>query len=90
MPTRTVLHVAVPNPFNPMTTISYDLSQPTTVNLRIFDIGGRLVRTLLNRDVSRRAAKRLSGMAAMIQDARWPQACTSTGWMQGLSARQCV
>jgi FlgD Ig-like domain len=51
IPTRTALQAAVPNPFNPMTTISYDLSQPATVNLRIFDMKGQLVRTLLNNDV---------------------------------------
>ena len=35
-----------PNPFNPMTTISYELPQPSHVNLHIYDIAGRLVRNL--------------------------------------------
>jgi hypothetical protein len=37
----------VPNPFNPETTIGFDLAQPQAVRLEIFDIKGRVVRTLL-------------------------------------------
>ncbi len=35
-----------PNPFNPVTTIRFELPQPGRVTLRIYDVGGRLVRTL--------------------------------------------
>jgi len=35
-----------PNPFNPATEISYRLPAPTAVTLRIFDLGGRMVRML--------------------------------------------
>lgn len=38
----------VPNPFNPLTTISFDLPGPADVHLRIYDLAGRNVRTLLN------------------------------------------
>ena len=41
------LHPCYPNPFNPSTTISYDLQTPTTVNLTIYDLAGKLVRTLV-------------------------------------------
>ncbi len=41
------LHGAVPNPFNPVTTIAYELPQAAPVTLRIYDAAGRLVRTLL-------------------------------------------
>jgi hypothetical protein len=37
-----------PNPFNPSTTINYELAKETKVNLRIFDILGREVATLVN------------------------------------------
>jgi len=47
-PSRYALHQATPNPFNPRTTIRYDLAAPEMVNLRIFDVGGRLVRILVN------------------------------------------
>ena len=35
-----------PNPFNPTTTISYQLSHPDIVNLSIYDVNGNLIATL--------------------------------------------
>jgi hypothetical protein len=37
-----------PNPFNPMTTISFVLPEAASTNLRIYDVSGHLVRTLMN------------------------------------------
>ncbi|MCP4545027.1 MAG: hypothetical protein GY835_01020 [bacterium] len=45
------LHQSYPNPFNPLTTIRYDLPEPGRVTLRIYDVAGRLVRTLLMREL---------------------------------------
>ncbi len=36
----------VPNPFNPVTTIRFDLPRKSNVRVEVFDVGGRLVRTL--------------------------------------------
>jgi len=44
---RVVLKGNFPNPFNPRTTIRYDLPQAMWVSLRIHDVQGRLVRTLV-------------------------------------------
>lgn len=37
-----------PNPFNPTTTIKYNIPKPGIVTLRIFDITGKLINTLVN------------------------------------------
>jgi hypothetical protein len=37
-----------PNPFNPSTTVEYRLPVPGSVEIRVFDLNGRLVRTLEN------------------------------------------
>ena len=37
-----------PNPFNPITTIRYDLFEATNVNITIYDMMGRQVRNLVN------------------------------------------
>jgi CSLREA domain-containing protein len=48
IPAETALHLNVPNPFNPTTTIRYDLPGQALVSLRIYDVKGRLVRTLVS------------------------------------------
>jgi len=42
------LHPCRPNPFNPLTTIKYDLPEGGPVRLSVFDLSGRLVRTLVD------------------------------------------
>ncbi|MBC8214177.1 MAG: T9SS type A sorting domain-containing protein [Candidatus Marinimicrobia bacterium] len=42
-----LLASAYPNPFNPMTTLSYDLVQDTEIEIKIFDITGRQVAEIL-------------------------------------------
>ena len=45
-----VLHQNRPNPFNPTTTIPYSLRESGHVRLDVFDVSGRLVRTLVDRE----------------------------------------
>ena len=42
------LHQNYPNPFNPVTTLRYDLPEDEMVNITIYDIIGRQVKTLVN------------------------------------------
>jgi hypothetical protein len=35
-----------PNPFNPTTTIRFDVPRPTRISLRIYDVSGKLIKTL--------------------------------------------
>ena len=48
IPVTYALHPNFPNPFNPETTISYDLPEPERIRLSIYDTPGQLVRLLLD------------------------------------------
>ncbi|MCB1183807.1 S8 family serine peptidase, partial [bacterium] len=63
LPSRTVLRAPVPNPFNPRTTLAFDLARPGRVGVHIFDLQGRLVRTLLDE-------RRDAGPQAVVWDGR--------------------
>ncbi len=47
-PAAFLLHAAYPNPFNPRTQLRFDLPRAGRVALRIYDVRGRLVRTLVD------------------------------------------
>jgi hypothetical protein len=47
-PARFTLHQNYPNPFNPATVISYDVPSAGLVSLKVYDLLGREVRTLVN------------------------------------------
>ena len=48
IPTDFELHSNYPNPFNPSTTFSFTLPVDKRISVRIYDMTGRLVRTLIN------------------------------------------
>ncbi len=48
LPDKFTLAQNYPNPFNPTTTIEYHLKSGSKVNLEVYDVLGRKVRTLLN------------------------------------------
>ena len=48
VPLQYGLAAATPNPFNPRTTIRYDLPRPSRVNLAVFDVAGHRVRLLVD------------------------------------------
>jgi len=48
IPTGMFLFQNYPNPFNPSTTFRYGLSEPSQVTLRIYNMLGQLVRTVVN------------------------------------------
>ena len=48
IPSQYTLHQNYPNPFNPITTLRYDLPENSLVNITIYDMLGRQVKTLIN------------------------------------------
>jgi len=48
LPVSFALHRAYPNPFNPSTTIQYDLPEAAHVSLRIYNLQGQLIATLFD------------------------------------------
>jgi hypothetical protein len=49
LPNKYALYQNYPNPFNPVTTLRYNLPKDQMVNIAIYDMMGRTVRTLINR-----------------------------------------
>jgi flagellar hook assembly protein FlgD len=50
-----------PNPFNPVTTIRYQVKQDGPVKLRIYNVAGQLIRTLVNDTVK----------AGVVHEVQW-------------------
>jgi len=50
LPDEYALHQNYPNPFNPVTTLRYNLPENSLVNITIYDMLGRKVKTLINQN----------------------------------------
>jgi len=61
VPAATRIVMASPNPFNPMTTIAFELDQDGPCNVAVYDLQGGLVRTLV-------AGERSAGPGEAIWD----------------------
>ncbi len=48
IPVRTALKAAYPNPFNPSTTVSFDLAKDSQVNITVYNAKGQIVKSLFN------------------------------------------
>lgn len=51
IPEKFALKQNFPNPFNPITIIQFDLPQPEAVVLKIYDLLGQEIRTIVDRDM---------------------------------------
>jgi len=61
LPETFALHQNYPNPFNPITSIRYDLAEDGMVNITIYDMMGRIVKTLVN-------SSQTAGYKSMVWD----------------------
>ncbi len=52
IPAGLILQANYPNPFNPMTTLRFVLDETAAVQLRVYDLRGCLVRTLVNANLA--------------------------------------
>ncbi len=50
LPAGYVLHSNYPNPFNPQTSIRFDLPETAQISLNVYDLAGHLVRTLISNE----------------------------------------
>ena len=52
-PSKFSLDSPYPNPFNPSTSISYDIAKTGQIHLAVYDLNGRLIKTLKNGETKR-------------------------------------
>lgn len=60
---RFQVEAPTPNPFNPSTAVRFELFEPSRVNIEMFDVRGRLVRQLVDRELP-------AGLHAISWDSR--------------------
>ena len=78
LPRNLAIAAVVPNPFNPKTTLSYDVPRASHVELTVYRLRGRLVRKLVSGSVE-------AGRHTVVWDGRdrgvrrWPRGCISPG-----------
>lgn len=52
LPVKFELFQNYPNPFNPVTRISFNIKEASFVSLQIFDVSGKLIKTLVNKEMA--------------------------------------
>ncbi|KAA3616800.1 MAG: T9SS C-terminal target domain-containing protein [Calditrichaeota bacterium] len=71
-----------PNPFNPSTKINYHLAQNSFVSLKIYDVSGRLIKTLVNQQQNAGEQSVLFDGAGLPSGVYFYRLITSNGFSQ--------
>jgi hypothetical protein len=79
LPEHFVLYQNYPNPFNPTTAISFQLSAVSEVTLKVYDILGREVATLLNNEAMEGGEHEVEFEASKLSSGVYFYRLTSTG-----------
>ncbi len=52
IPESFALYATYPNPFNPVTTVAFDIAEPSFARVNVYNLNGRMVATLFSRSVT--------------------------------------
>ena len=73
LPTKHELHAAYPNPFNPNVNIPFNIGSAGLVDLKIFDINGKLLFNEANLIAVRAELESISASIPSSCDRSWPR-----------------
>lgn len=79
IPTEFALHGAYPNPFNPSTTISFDLPVAADVEIQVVDLIGRTVMSIPRQSMSAGANQRVQLNASSLTSGSYMYRLVATG-----------
>ena len=79
------LHNNYPNPFNPFTTIRYDLPEASLVRVTVYDMLGNVINSILLGSISHLDINQYNGMPLITKVIMYQQECISTALKQEIS-----
>ena len=85
-PTRFFLHENYPNPFNPITTIRYDLPSDEFVSITIYDMLGNIIKNLVN-EKQQSDSNQCNGMPQITKVNKYQRVYTYAVLMQEISEK---
>lgn len=71
LPTEFVLHAAYPNPFNPVTNLSFDLPEDATIHVAVYDLVGRRVMSLVREHMTAGTARTIQLDASRLASGQY-------------------
>ncbi len=82
LPVLAILYPCYPNPFNSTTTLSFELANPMSIELAIFDTSGRLVQTLAQNQSYTAGRHELNWDASQVASGLYIARLQTPSWKQ--------